>query len=155
MKIIRIKGLIAFVVVSALIFGAWTLLVDGAVKKLIESGGTSIVGSKVELQKADLSISPLGLTLKGLDITDPDNPMVNMIHVDKISFLMAFERLLLGKVIINEMLIDGVKTGTPRKISGAIRKEKRESKDKDAAKGFSTAFSMPSLDVPNIDDILT
>lgn len=156
MKFIRIKGLIAFIVSVAIIWSTWVLFIDGAVKNLIERTGTSIVGARVDLQKADLSLSPLGLTLAGLDVADPDKPMENMIHTDKISFLMDFESLLLGKIIVNEMSIDGVRTGTPRKLSGAIRKkeEKKPIERKTGEKGSSKAFSLPSLDVPDIKEIL-
>ena len=128
MKLIRWKGLIAFAAVTGLILGTWLLLVDSAVKNMIEAGGTKAVGARVDLMKADLSLSPLGLTLDNLDITDPDAPMTNMVHVDRIAFLLDFRNLLLGKVIVNEMALQGVKTGTPRKTSGEIKKSSAKAK---------------------------
>ena len=70
-KWIRWWGLGAFVVVAAILVGVWVFLVDGWVKILIEDGGTDAVGAKVELDAADLSLFPAGLTLTRLQVTDP------------------------------------------------------------------------------------
>lgn len=151
MAFLRWKGLIAFLIITSLIFGLWFLLIDRAIKEVIEFGGTKAVGAKVDLQKADLSLSPLGLTLSNLDVTDPDSPMTNMVHVDSIAFLMDFGKLLLGKVIVNEMTIDGIEIKTVRNKSGALKKIKTGEKEKAEKAPATKLKAKPYLSLKTVD----
>jgi len=128
---IRWQGFVAFLCVTISIFLIWVLVVDPIVKRVIENSGTKIVGAKVELEKADLSIFPIGLTLFGLQVTDPDEPMKNAVEIVRIAGTIDSLQLLRRKVIINEMSVDGVRFGTQRIRSGAIsKKTEKDGKDK-------------------------
>jgi uncharacterized protein (TIGR03545 family) len=147
---IRWPGVIAFAAVTVLLAALWWLLVDGMIECAIERAGTQAVGAKVELAAADLTLAPLGLTLTGLQVTDPDAPMTNAVEVQRISFLMDGLNLLRRKAIINEMTVDGVRFGTPRKTSGAIGKPEPGGTRKTAG----TKFVLPSAQIPDVRDIL-
>lgn len=120
MKWIRWSGFIPFtvIVVTTILF-SW-LLLDSLVKNLIESKGSEMVGAKVELHSADVSLIPLRLKLNGLQVTDPDNVMRNMVVIDDIRFEMDSAQLLFGKFIIDEMTVAGVQINQPRKTSGKL-----------------------------------
>lgn len=147
---IRWPGVIAFAVVTVLLAAVWWLLVDGMIECAIERAGTQAVGAKVELAAADLTLLPLGLTLNGLQVTDPDEPMTNAVEVQRISFLMDGLNLLRRKVIVNEMTVDGVRFGTPRKTSGAIGKQEPGVIQMVA----KTKFVLPSAQIPDVKEIL-
>lgn len=137
-------GLFAVAASSAAFF--WFVLADGIVRRAIERTGTSIVGAKVELARADLRLLPLGLTLTGLQVTDPDKPMTNLFEAGRVSFLLDGIELLGGKVIIDEMAVDGVALGTPRKTSGAVKK---------AAPGDKAAAAAPiTFELPDPEEVL-
>ncbi len=158
MKFIRWQGLAAFLFILSLIAALWFFMIDGVVRNAIEMGGTKVVGARVDLASADMTLSPLGLTLIDLQVTDPDEPMKNMVQVGRIAFLMDPGNLLLGKVIVREMTVDGVKLNTHRKRSGEV-KRKRSTKapkvDKEAGrKDKKEAFSLPKLDIPDVKEIL-
>lgn len=122
MKWIRWRGLAAFVVITAVVSVIWFLVIDRVIEHYIEKAGTSMVGAKVELDKADLSLFPLGLTLTRLQVTDPSSPMRNAVEAGRIAFLMDGVNLLLSKVTIDEMSVEGVRFNTQRESSGAIEK---------------------------------
>lgn len=122
MKWIRWRGAAAFVVIAALVAAFWLLVVDRAVEHYIEKAGTSLVGAKVELDSADLSLFPLGLTLTRLQVTDPSSPMRNAVECKRIAGLVDGMGLLLGKTVIDEMSVEGVRLNTKREFSGAIAK---------------------------------
>lgn len=147
---IRWPGVIAFAVVTVLIAAVWWLVVDSMIECAIERAATQAVGAKVELASADLTLVPLGLTLAGLHVTDPDEPMTNAVEVQRISFLMDGLNLLRRKVVIDEMTVDGVRFGTPRKTSGAIGKQEPGVVQKIAR----TKFVLPSAQIPDVKDIL-
>ena len=103
-KWFRWHGLIMFGVVSLLLLLFWFFLADLLVKRSIEKTGTRVVGAKVELADADVHLSPLGITLKSLQVTDPDNPMSNAVEVGSIDFSLDMMNLLRRKIIINTMI---------------------------------------------------
>lgn len=155
-KWIRLKGLIAFVVVVGFVCLFWFAFVDVLIEGWIEKYGTKLVGAKVELAEADLSLFPVGMGLRGLRVTDPHHPMRNAVEVEGADFTLNTARLLERKIIIEEMAINGVRLNTPRKRSGAIsRKAKGQSeKGKEITKEASKKFKLPSLEVPDVKEIL-
>ena len=153
MKWVRWRGLIAFIVVLIVVMGAALLFVDDAIEGIIEITGTRLIGAKVELGAADLSISPLGLSLTGLQVTNPDEPMSNAVQVDRMALLVEGAKLFRRKVIVKEMTLEGAQLNTPRKRSGAIsrRPGAAPSVSKRAA---GEKFTLPPLGVPNVSEIL-
>ncbi|MBU1170623.1 MAG: TIGR03545 family protein [Proteobacteria bacterium] len=150
---IRWKGILAFVVIMALVFGFFKFYAGTLVKKSIEYGGTKAVGARVDLGAVDLSLFPLGITLKGLQVTDPDEPMTNMVEVGTTRFSIEPGSLLLRKVIIDTMAVDDMRFKTARKYSGEIPKSKETKKDEKKAEG-SKLFSMPSLEFSDVKSVL-
>jgi uncharacterized protein (TIGR03545 family) len=146
---IRWPGLVTFVLITGLIVGVWLVIVDALVKRMIEKTGTKIVGAKVELGAADLSLFPLGLTLTRLQVTNPDEPMTNAVEVARIAFTMDGLNLLRRKVLIEEMSMAGMRFHTPRTTSGAIAKP---AEPPPGAK--KSAFSLPSVQLRDPREIL-
>ena len=143
-KVVRWQGLLIFVVLVALVSGLWLLFVDRYAERTIESAGTSIVGAKVELDQADVSLSPLGLTLVGLKVTTPDAPMTNAFEAGRIAFHMDGPNALRRKVIIEEMSVDDVRLNTPRKTSGAVASTGKTPLEQLA--------ELPSFVIPNVKE---
>ncbi|MDA8126041.1 MAG: TIGR03545 family protein [Deltaproteobacteria bacterium] len=135
-KWLRWQGIAAFAVVAALLAAFWFLVVDRVIKGVIESAGTKMVGAKVELAAADLSLFPLGLTLSRLQVTDPDQPLTNALEIARIAGALDGLNLLRRKVIVEELAVDGMAFGTPRKTSGALRSAPPK-KETAAGGGFS------------------
>ena len=148
-KWIRWWGLGAFVVVGALFACVWIFFVDGWVKGLIEEAGTEAVGAKVELDAADLSLFPAGLTLTRLQVTDPKEPMTNAVEIAQVSMGLDGLNLLRRKVIVEAMALEGVRLSTPRSTSGATRDVSPQKKEPGM---FS--IDLPSLEVPDVKNIL-
>jgi uncharacterized protein (TIGR03545 family) len=148
---IRWPGLIAFVVVVGIGVAIWFLLVDRVVESTIEAAGSKVVGAKVELDKADVSFIPLGIELRRLQVTNPDEPMRNAVEIARMAFGMEALQLLRRKVIIDEMAIDGMQFNTQRATSGAIVREPPKPKAEEPGGSF---FDLPALDLPSARDIL-
>ncbi len=154
-KWLRWHGLIAFGVVSIFLSLSWFFLADMIVKRSIEKIGTRVVGAKVELAKADVHLSPLGVTLKGLEVTNPDHPMSNAVEVGQIDLSLDSLNLLRRKIIIDTMAVVDTRFNTPRKTSGAVTPQ---DKDKEAsAEAGETPFAalgFSSFQIPDIHEIL-
>ncbi len=154
-KWLRWHGLIAFGVISISLFFLWFFLADFLVKRSIEKAGTRVVGAKVELAEADIHLFPLGITLKSLQVTNPDNPMSNAVEAGWIDFSLDGLSLLRHKIIIDTMIMDGVRFNTSRRTSGAVpsrAKGKESTADIERATSAASVFS--SFQLPDIQEIL-
>ena len=120
-KWVRWWGLAAFILIILFISGVWYLLADRIIANNIEKTGEYIVGAKVEVGKVDLKIIPLGISLNNLKVADPNSPMQNLIEVEDISFHLDGKYLFERKVIIKDMVIEGLKFNTERQKSGEIK----------------------------------
>ena len=168
-KWFRWKGFIVFVAAVVVIVLVWLLLVDTAVRRAIEIAGTRAVGARVDLAKADLSLFPVGLSLNGLAVTNPDAPMQNAVEIARMKMDLEAVYLIRRKVIINEMALEGLRFNTARRHSGevahlAAEKKARQAKQEKeagsdgekekAVKGLCGEFSMPSLSQTDVSAIL-
>jgi uncharacterized protein (TIGR03545 family) len=117
-KWIRWWGLGVFVAICLI----WWLAIDWAIKNSIETFGTQAMGAKVELNSAELTLSPLSIKLTGLQLTDPDKPMQNLLVATNIEISLDSLLLLRRKFISEQMDISGLQFFTPRTRSGATGK---------------------------------
>jgi len=144
---IRWQGIVLFAILCALLAALWFLLVNRFAKRAIENAGTAIVGAKVDLDKAEVSLSPLGITLLGLKVTDPAAPMTNAVEAGRIAFHMDGPNALRRKVIIEEMSVEDVRLNTPRQTSGAVAKTEGKTPLQQIAE-------LPSFVIPNVKEVL-
>ncbi len=147
------KGLIFFLCLAALFSFAWFVLVDLFVERIVEKYGTDIVGAKVELDNADVTLFPVGFALKRLQVTDPYSPMTNALEIERIAFSVDGIKLLRRQVIIDEMSLDKVRFNTPRKESGAIP-GKLNAVPGGLKKRAEKVLLLPSLEIPDVKEIL-
>ncbi len=120
MKAIRLWGVIAFFVLGIILTLSWYLVAPMMIAKGIESFGSEALGAKVEVEEVDLALFPLRIEINNLQAADPDQPMVNLFEANKINFAVDSEALLWKKVLIDELIIEGVQLATPRTSSGAL-----------------------------------
>jgi uncharacterized protein (TIGR03545 family) len=149
-KWIRWPGLIGFVVVTAVVALLWFVFLDGIIRRVIEKAGTSLVGAEVDLAKVHITLVPLGVTLSGLQVTDPAAPSTNSIEIARIAFELDSLNLFRRKVIINEMAAEGMRFGTERKRPGKIVQRA----DKKAAPPEKEKSALPSFTLPDVKKVL-
>lgn len=148
---IRWHGLFVFMLLFAVFACGYYFFAGAIVKAAIEYSGSELVGAKVELNRVDVTLSPLGLELHDLQVTSPDDPMVNAVQVGVIKLNLDGMLLLRRKVIVNETTVDKVRFNTKRIRSGKlIEVEEKADTDEPQAVGFT----MPAVELPDIDDIL-
>jgi uncharacterized protein (TIGR03545 family) len=122
MSYIRWKALLPLVIVLALIVGGTILFIDPAVRRGVEAGGTAAVGAKVDLARAKVGVFDGHVTLGGLQVTNPNKPMTNLVEIEEMVFDVGILPALEKKIVIDTMAIRGMRFNTPRKTSGALPK---------------------------------
>jgi uncharacterized protein (TIGR03545 family) len=120
MKMIRWRGLAAFVVVVGLIAVFNLLFLDGIIKNFIEDQASLVAGAKVEIGKLNLKIFGLRLDIRDLQVANPNQPMRNSVEVGSLAFDLGATPLLYRRVAIDRMEVTGLALDTPRKTSGAL-----------------------------------
>lgn len=120
MKVFRWSGLIGFVVVLALLLVIGFFFIDNWIKAGIEAGGTRINGAEVNVGDVDLTFSPIGFKLENLRITDVDEPSKNLFELDEARLQLRLAPLFFGRINIEAMIVDGMRSGTERRRPGRV-----------------------------------
>ena len=117
MRVIRWKAVVPLGLTLVLVAAFWWLFLDFAVERAVEYAGTEIVGARVDLASADVSLGRGSVVLRGLEVTNPERPMTNLVQSSEIVAQVRVLPLLEKKVVIDTMAIRGVRFGTPRRRS--------------------------------------
>lgn len=148
-KWIRWEGILAFVVVAALLAFFWIVLIDGYVRRGIERTLAFLTGAEVNVDDADLTLSPLGFIVTRIQVTNPENPAVNAVEVQRVAFTLDTARLLMRKTVIENMGIEGVALGTPRDRPGRVYRQ-RDEEVSPASERRLLWFTVPDIDREDI-----
>jgi len=125
MKMIRWWGLAAFFGLILILALAWYFLAPVIIKNSIENLGSEALGAKVEIESVDLTLFPVSVSIKQLAAANPQQPMENIFESEQIEFAVDTESLLWKKVVIDKLVLTGVKTATARETSGEIEGGRR------------------------------
>jgi len=117
---IRWKGLIAFAVIAGLIMLFNFLFLDHIIKGIVEDQASLAVGARVDIGDLKTSLFGLGVEIRDLQVTNPDQPVRNAVQIGSMAFDLAAAPLLKKKVVIERMNVKDLAFGTPRKESGAL-----------------------------------
>lgn len=160
-KWIRWKGLVAFIVIFAVMAVIWLVLVDWIAEKAIETAGTRAVGAKVDVVSVDVTLFPAGAEVTGLAVTDPDQPMNNAVAIKRLHAAIELPPLLRRKMIVNDLRIEGLQFNTARSKSGALPRTRRKTETEDSSKippwlaEICGAKPAARFSIPSVDDILS
>ena len=133
-RFIRWPGLAAFVGIVAVFAIIWYMAVDAVIHYTVEKTGTKAVGAKVELDSADFSLFPLGLELKGLQVTNPKKPMHNAVVAENIEMSFNTGHLLKGRKVVERLSATGIAFDRERRRSGALPDRKKSAEEAVAMK---------------------
>lgn len=155
-KWIRWWGLLFFLVFSGLLAGGIWLFSGPLIAKGLETAGSQAVGARVDVGNVQPHFFPPGLELSGLQVTDPDAPMTNAVEIERIRMRLNAEVLLLRRLDVTEMAVEGIRLGTPRKFSGALPgKEKRGNEAEETESSRKVQIPMPVLQIPDVETVLS
>ena len=119
-----------------------------AIKWGIETYGSEHVGAKVDVENVSFSWLSAGLAIEGLQVTDPNAPMENMLVIDRMATALDVSQLLNKKLYLEELLIEGVGVGEARAESGALSKQASTQAEE------SSSLSLASLGLPSTDELV-
>ncbi|MGE5314562.1 MAG: TIGR03545 family protein [Acidobacteriota bacterium] len=117
--------LIPFIIISVVVY----LFIDSWIESGMESAGESMVGAKVEIDNLKLTLNPIAIEFKKLQVANPDDVWKNIFETGKVRFSLNFGQLIRGKYIVETMEVNDLVLGTRRTTSGYIPKEPEPPRD--------------------------
>ncbi len=155
MRLIRWKAVAPLAVTLVLVAAFWWLFLDTAVERAIEYAGTEIVGARVDVASVEVSLGRGAVAVRGLEVTNPDQPMTNLVQADQIVAQVRVLPLLEKKVVIDTMAVRGVRFGTPRRFSGAIqRKSPTTGRVARAISDWAGRIRIPPLSLQGVSSVV-
>ena len=161
MKYLRWQGAASFFVIFGAIALCLYLFAEPLIKKGIETSVALYTGAEVNVAEVDLAYSPLTLSIKGFEATDAEQPSMNLVAFKEAKADLHLWQYLLGKVIIDELVVDGLSFSTKRASIGEVYLDTdlADEEETAAAEGSTLADIKQQLPDPkqllNDSDLLT
>lgn len=153
---IRWSGLLTFVALVGAVFAVTYLSLTLVLKSQIEKYASEAWGAKISIDHLGFSFIPVGVSLRGIAVTDPKKPMKNLVTIGHIGANLSLYQWVVGRTVIEDMSLQTLAFNQPRKISGALAKstsQKTEQPKKTSTKS-EDHFKVPSLLVPKPAEML-
>ncbi|MDN4503841.1 TIGR03545 family protein [Alteromonadaceae bacterium BrNp21-10] len=147
MSIIRWKGILSFVAIVGCLLLIVQLFADSWIKWGIQRTLSNVLQVEVNVGQVKHQWSPLGLTIKQVQITDANAPQYNLYQIQQLTADIQFTPLLMNKVIIDKMVVDGVRFNQLRQSPGAVYSQTTE-----VIVDENTESS--DIALPSVDDLL-
>lgn len=94
---------------------------DPILKQGLIAGGQAAAGAKVEIGSVRSKWLKGTLEIKGIAVADREEPMKNLVELSRVAFQLDTSAAVRGKGVVREAALEGLRLGTARKTSGAIR----------------------------------
>lgn len=136
MRFLKI-GLFILVLLAVLMV-AGALILPTVIKQQIESHGSQAVGATVDLGNVSLHYWPVGVTLKHLQITDPENLNNNLLEWQTAKFIVNVSPLFSNKIHVQSLGIQGLVFDSNREKAGKLV-------DKKVSEGVQFDYEFPDV----------
>ena len=97
---------------------------DPILKFALVRAGEAAAGARVDIRSLRTKFLAGTLEIRGIQIADKNRPMQNLVEFSRAGFAFDVGQALRGKSVVREAALEGLRIGTPRKTSGALRPRK-------------------------------
>jgi uncharacterized protein (TIGR03545 family) len=154
-KKFRIPGIAVFVVLVGLIGVFFVLFLDGIIKDTIEDQGSGVIESQIDVGSLATSLLSQSMDIGNLQIANADKLDENLVQVGRIKFDFDGNRAISKKVVIDDMILEGLRLNQKRTIPAKPYKPAGGEPEKEPKDKPSSDLGIPQgLDFKNPKDIL-
>ena len=145
----RWKFVIPFLAFILIIVAFMAFFLDGIVESIVEERASLLNKAKVEIADLDIRFLRPGVGIRGLAVANADNPWRNIVEVGDISISVSVLPLFSKRVVIDEMVMEGLRLNTKRKTSGELprRLKKRLKAEEKEEPAEVDCVKLPNLDI--------
>lgn len=153
----RPKGIIAFMVLILLLAGGVLLSTGSLLKSTIEHVGSWYWGAQIDVEAVEVQWHPFQLQINRLQATDPQQPTNNLLVVAQAAVSLDLWQLLLGRVLVDELLVDNIQLHVKRDQPGwvAAVDDPQAVQLVDPAELMLDVTDTMRLALPDIDELMT
>lgn len=108
------------IVLAAVLATTYFLLVDVMLKGAIEREGSKALRAELNIASVNFRLFPLGITLQGLQATNPHEPLRNLVTVQQVTTNFTLSQILDHQIVADNVSLQGLRFNQPRLHSGAI-----------------------------------
>jgi uncharacterized protein (TIGR03545 family) len=119
-KIFRWRAIGPLLVLLVIAGVLWWLFADTIARRETQKVGTQMLGAKVEIQDLHLDLRNGDVTIRGLTIASPHEAFKNLLQADEIVADLDVVPLTEKKIIIDRIVANGLRFGTPRQTDGRV-----------------------------------
>ncbi|MDZ7725744.1 MAG: TIGR03545 family protein [candidate division KSB1 bacterium] len=124
----RWKGIIFLIVTVVIVLVLGLIFSDEWFEARLEALGNAAVGARVEIDNLDLSLLGLHVRWDSLQVTHPRQTMENILTTGATEFKMQLVPLFSKNIIIENVQVINITSGTPRTTDGKLAKKKGDKK---------------------------
>ena len=136
MKFIRWTGLVGLAVFTAILLVIGFFFINGWAKQGLEASGTKANGAEVDVASVQLSLSPLGFKINGVEVADSGKPTHNAAVLPNVQVELSLAQLFLGNLRIHNLVISDVEADVERK---QVARLPEASEEKSAGESIASA----------------
>ncbi len=119
-KIFRWRAIGPLLVLLIIVGVLWWLFADTIARRETQKVGTQLLGAKVEIQDLHLDLANGDVTIRGLTIASPHEAFKNLLQADELVADLDVIPLTEKKIIIDRIVANGLRFGTPRETDGRV-----------------------------------
>jgi uncharacterized protein (TIGR03546 family) len=150
-KIVRKVGVVLAALVLAIAALATALMKDTKIRDYAATKLTRANGAEVDIDSTHLSLFTADVSVSGLQVTDREKPQNNQVAIEKIGADVSVYNLLLGKLVMENVEVAGIKFNQKRTTPGKIV-EKEVAKESPAFDPGN--FQLEAADVTKLEAYL-
>jgi uncharacterized protein (TIGR03545 family) len=155
-RFIRWQGMVAFIILSALVAVILYLFAENLVKKAIISSAESAFGAEVNVGEVKLAYSPLQISVLDLQVTDKKTPTQNLFSFERATAGVDIWQYLFGKIIIEELEVSQLAFSSVRSKAGKVYLNDASNSDAKESLSDQAKAMLPEVDMqlPDVKTLL-
>jgi len=155
-RFIRWQGMVAFIVLSALVSGILYFFAESLVKTAIVSSAESAFGAEVNVGEVKLAYSPLQISVLDLQVTDKETPTQNLFSFERATAGVDIWQYLFGKIIIEELEVSQLAFSSVRSKVGKVYLDDESNSDEKESLSEQAKAMLPEVDMqlPDVKTLL-
>ncbi|OLC06531.1 MAG: hypothetical protein AUH41_12660 [Gemmatimonadetes bacterium 13_1_40CM_66_11] len=120
LKVFRWKAIGPLLILLVIAGVLWWVFADTIARRETQKVGTQVLGAKVEIQDLHLDLAHGQVLIRGLTVASPHEALRNLLQADELVADVDMVPLTEKKVIINRIVANGLRFGTPRQTDGRV-----------------------------------
>lgn len=147
----RWPGLVAFLIIVAVIAAFSWLLLDTILKWSLERTLGTLNGAEVNIAEVEHQWVPLKISMSDIQVTDPAQPKFNRVAIAEAAGELNWEQLLLGRFHFEEVVSTGIRVHTERESAGEVYQLPDKSQ---MQSWFGENMEQLQLSMPTLDEVM-